>query len=200
MSVDPKTLQPGRFSGPPCDRPVGDGTGAVSWPCKLRKGHDSTDEPCYAIESPIAMARWQMWAAEHLVETPTESTPTLQPLTEHEHDWEMASATQLRCTVCGELVNIAEPPGQRDLVADQFSASTGAQAAIRKDALQAKTEDTVADPPRDPEIQIETTAGFTPDSMSKLRLESLAMIQAGDYVAAVDKEGEWIEVIRISRG
>lgn len=188
MKVNPATLVPGRVIGARCGEMVESGT--VSYRCTLGAGHAERGEPHYVVESARAVGTWQLWAAAHL------------PEEEHEHSLEIVDRTHARCTdpQCGAVVDIEPIPESAGDMASQFSAATGAQAALRAQ----QTEDRQTPPAPPPSVRTEPHEdpndrhGYAADwaRHTQPSVESTARRQVHDYMepGPVEKT-PYIEVV-----
>lgn len=209
-SLDPSTLQPAPVPHgvPKCGHEV-EIAGAL-WPCSRPQGHldSGTGEPCYAVESPRSIREWQQWAAAQ-----AGSQPAPEPSSVHQHRYVMnATHTQIACSVpgCGDVRSVEDVPEipEPDLVAEQFSAATGAQAKIRESQQQvitAPTED-LNDRHGYPAAQLtqhsaeqdERAAEVAPAASTPMRyavtklvhISGLDELELGDYITEFDAEDE----------
>jgi len=209
-SLDPSTLQPAPVAHgvPKCGHEV-EIAGAL-WPCSRPQGHldSGTGEPCYAMESPRSIREWQQWAAAQ-----AGSHPAPEPSSVHQHRYVMNSThTKIACSVpgCGDVRSVEDVPEipEPDLVAEQFSAATGAQAKIRESQQQAviapaedpndrhgypaaqRTQHSAEQDERAAEVH---PAAYTPmlfNATRPVHISGLHELDLGDYIAEFDDEDE----------
>lgn len=214
----PAPLRPGQ---PKCGQMVG--SGQVEWPCSLPQGHrdrpGADPEPCYAVEAPGAIRTWQAWAGRQ--DAQTASASAAHP---GDHQWQV-SGDYVACQVpgCNVTHRIATTvPLPADPMAEQFSAATGAQAAIRAQQQQRGTEhpaepaedgnDRHGYPPGDlvhhslpatvtPQTQPEQATADAPIwEVIQVHCDEVAELELGDYVIGFDGgEGDGFTVMRIGQ-